>query len=82
MSARYFSPNSRYKIDETGIAADRIPPIRVTAFLYTVKQGDTLESIASKQLGDPLRYWEIADINPQITFPLSLKTGDVIRVPS
>jgi hypothetical protein len=32
-------------------------------------------------LGDPLRYWEIADINPQFKFPLDIVPGKVIRLP-
>jgi nucleoid-associated protein YgaU len=49
--------------------------------LYTVKQGDTLENIAARILGTTERYWELADLNPQVKFPLDLNTGDTIRIP-
>jgi nucleoid-associated protein YgaU len=49
--------------------------------LYTVRQGDTLERISARLFGTTERYWEIADLNPQIKFPIDLESGDVIRVP-
>lgn len=37
-----------------------------TVATYTVKQGDRLDLIASKYLGDPLMYWLICDANGAI----------------
>lgn len=48
---------------------------------YTVKSGDTVENIAAKVYGDPTQFWRIADINPQIKFPMDLAPGMVIRIP-
>jgi nucleoid-associated protein YgaU len=48
---------------------------------YVVREGDTLENIATRMLGLPTRYWEIADINPQVKFPLDLEVGTVLRLP-
>jgi hypothetical protein len=51
---------------------------------YTVKQGDTLQKIASKKLGDPKRWRDIADLN-DIRHPSNdekLKPGTVLKVPS
>ena len=50
--------------------------------LYTLKEGDTIEILANKLLGDPSRYWEIADMNPQVKFQWDLVPGDSIRIPS
>lgn len=47
----------------------------------TTKVGDTFDMIAAKTLGDPQRYWEIADINPQVPFPDGIPEGTVLRVP-
>jgi nucleoid-associated protein YgaU len=46
-----------------------------------VREGETLETIATRVLGNPLRFWEIADLNPQIKFPLDIATGTVLRLP-
>ncbi len=48
---------------------------------YTVKDKDTLSSIAKNVLGDEKRWQEIAKINPQIN-PNRIKAGMVINMPS
>jgi nucleoid-associated protein YgaU len=48
---------------------------------YSVKVEDTLEGLATQIYGDPSLWWRIADLNPQIRFPLDLKPGMVIRIP-
>ena len=48
---------------------------------YTVKINDTVESLASELFGDASLWWRIADVNPQIKFPLDLEPGMVIRIP-
>jgi LysM repeat protein len=47
---------------------------------YTVKDGDTLTSIAARKLGDSKRWKEIADLN-NLRSPRSIKTGQVLRMP-
>lgn len=77
---------SRYEkspvvIDDGVVAAVRKPVDDVYVQRYTVSSGETLESIASKIYGDPTQFWRIADINPQIKFPIDLTPGTVIRIP-
>ena len=77
---------SRYErnqaILEDGIVtAIRKPVDDMYVQKYTVSAGETLESIASKIYGDPTQFWRIADINPQIKFPIDLVPGTVIRIP-
>jgi len=76
-----YSSLSRYTNDSTGQLAFRGPVKRPNYNLYTVREGETLESIATRTLGNPLRYWELADLNPQIKFPLDLEVGTVLRLP-
>jgi len=76
-----YSSLSRYSNDPTGQLAFRGPVVRTNYNLYTVKEGETLESIATRTLGNPLRYWELADLNPQVKFPLDLEVGTVLRLP-
>lgn len=77
---------SRYEkgedvLEDGIITAVRKPVSNVYVQKYTVKSGETLESIAAKLYGDPTQFWRIADINPQIRFPLDLESGMVIRIP-
>lgn len=47
---------------------------------YTVRHGDTLSSIAARQLGYATRWHEIADLN-RIRDPKSIRVGQVLRLP-
>lgn len=79
--ARY-DATSRYEVDTDGQHASRRAYLSNLRYItYTVKEGDTLESIATRHLGNPLRFWEIADANPQVKFPLDITTGTVLRLP-
>lgn len=49
---------------------------------YVVKAGDTFESLAAKYLGNGRKWWVLADANPHIFWPLSLRAGDRIVIPS
>lgn len=56
-------------------------PAKPTALrTYTIKRGDTLYSIAERLLGDPKRYKEILQLNPQVT-PRKLHPGAKIAIP-
>lgn len=48
---------------------------------YIVRQGDTLASIAKKQLGDEKRAAEIAKANPGLDPNKALVTGQKIKLP-
>jgi len=54
-------------------------PVRVSRYL--VISGDTIENMAFKLFGDASQWWRIADVNPQISFPLDLYPGMEIRIP-
>ncbi len=49
---------------------------------YTVKAHDGLMSIARTQLGNPHRWKEILQLNPDIKDPNQLKVGQVIKLPA
>jgi hypothetical protein len=42
------------------------PPNFATVALHTVRQGDRLDLIAAKYLGDPLMFWLLCDANGAI----------------
>ena len=41
-------------------------------FLHTVSQGDRLDLLSFKYYGDPTRWWQICDANPELPFPTDL----------
>ena len=77
-----YSSLSRYRNDASGQTATRLPVTKRGYITYTVRDGDTVENIATRYLGNPARYWEVADMNPQVKFPLDLTTGMLLRLPS
>lgn len=77
----YYKSSARYTQDSSGISSSR-KALRTGRYLeYRVKDGDTLENLAFRLFGDRMRYWEIADMNPQIKYPLDLVVGETIRLP-
>jgi len=50
--------------------------------LYTVEEGDTLESIADRELGDPSRWAEIFALNRDaISDPDLILIGQILILP-
>jgi hypothetical protein len=50
----------------------RLIPGTPGQFLHTVNSYDRLDLLAYKYYGDPTRWWQIADANPEFPFPLDL----------
>ncbi len=48
---------------------------------HTVQEGDRIDLLAYRYLGDPTLWWVICDYN-YIFFPLDLELGSVLRIPS
>ena len=49
---------------------------------YTIKEGDTLYSIAKRMLGDGQRWQQIVDANPDLEDPTKLRPGMEIVIPA
>lgn len=49
---------------------------------YYAKEDEHMPLLGYKFMGDSTRWWEIAEVNPNIWYPLDLLPGDYIRVPS
>lgn len=84
MARTRFDASSRYQLDGNGMTATRIPQLAARYRMHSVVSGDTVDNLAHRLLGDHSRWWEIADLNPQLMRDgfLSLVPGDAIRVPS
>lgn len=50
-------------------------------YTYTWVEGDRVDSVAAKLYGSASEWWRIMDLNPEITDPLNIAPGTVIRVP-
>jgi hypothetical protein len=91
-----FSNNSRYYSLET--ATLTMPDGRVVSYKrrrflpqgdslpllveVTVTQGDRLDLIAARTLGDPQQFWRVCDANNTMSpFDLTAELGNVVRVP-
>jgi nucleoid-associated protein YgaU len=89
------SPQSRYA--STGASVVRVPnangmynltvlrTVPAAAAPYTLhiwRSGDRPDLVAAEALGNPLLWWAIFDINPEIIYPLSIPPGTVVRIPS
>lgn len=77
-----YRSSSRYRLSNGNRLADRVAYESTTYYQYVTKDGDNFARIAARVLNDPVRYWEIADINPQVEWPDEIPTGTVIRIPS
>jgi nucleoid-associated protein YgaU len=77
-----YKTSSRYRLSNGGRLADRIPYKEVKYYQYVTREGDTFELIAAKVFNDGSRYWEIADINPQVEWPGKLTVGTILRIPA
>lgn len=48
---------------------------------YMAREGDDMSVLAAELFGDSRRWWQLAEANPHIRYPLDLKMGDVLVVP-
>ena len=69
--------------DQYTTAIYRVFPgtVKIKYVEYTWTDGDTLDYLAAAYLGNSKLWWQILDINPSITNPLSIAPGTVIRIP-
>ncbi|HEY0183328.1 MAG TPA: tail protein X [Rhodopila sp.] len=52
-----------------------------TLVSHNVQQGDRIDTIAARYLGDPLLYWRIVDANLGVRPGETLVDGQSIRIP-
>ena len=49
--------------------------------VYTVREGDRMDTISATFLADPTAYWRIADANAAMSpFDLTAQVGDVLKI--
>lgn len=76
---------SRYESSQDESIIVGVPRTDTSRFVdfttYTLKYGERLDQVAARLYGDPTRWWEIAEINPEVSFPAGVEAGTVLRVP-
>ena len=65
----------------TYVFRSRIPSSNAPYVNYVWREGDRMDTVALKTIGDETLWWEIADLNPEILNPMHIEPGTVIRVP-
>ena len=76
------TPNKYTGVYEISVFRD-FPTSQLTTFKsYTWADGDSLGQVANQYLDNPKYWWEIADINPEITDCFNIAPGTVIKVPN
>lgn len=84
---------SRYEFSDVERLVDTKGTARPTVFAaptdelinfssYTVRQGDRIDLLADRFLGDAELWWKIADANPEWMFWDYLADGLTLRIPS
>lgn len=75
-------PTKKYTNEPTIAVFRKFPESTVTFYMeYTWKEGDSLAAL-SEAVGPGSKYWwNILDINPNITDPFSLTPGTKIYLP-
>lgn len=51
-------------------------------FIYEWVEGDRLDNLATRFLGDATLWWQLLDINPEIINPGFISPGTQIRIPN
>ncbi len=58
------------------------PFINSAFYHHVISLGDRMDLLAEQYLGDPTLWWQIADANPQITYPdIALLPPGISRIP-
>jgi hypothetical protein len=79
MRIRVTSRDTLYRV--TTISPPDTQPYQAP-FEYYAKEDEDWQFLAYKFTGDARRWWELADANQTVWYPLDLKMGDYIRIPA
>jgi hypothetical protein len=58
------------------------PTYATKFYTYEWKDGDRLDLIANKFLGNPQFWWKIMDLNPEVINPTQISAGTLLRLPN
>lgn len=69
-------------IRQTITDAHALPTTTFQFSYYTVKEGDRIDVLAQRFLGDAELWWVIADCNPQWLYYDNLPPNTILRIPN
>ena len=77
------SPNLKIKVinRDTTYPPLPVPHTTVPLMEYYVKADEGPQWLGFKFLGDAKRWWQIAEANPGVWYPLDVTMGDYIGIP-
>ncbi len=85
-NSRYNAANLKVVDTDRGVVRALYQPARIYVgqrfATVQAKEGDTFDLLAYRLYGDPLRWWRIAEANPQVFHPGPIPPGTIIRVPA
>jgi prophage DNA circulation protein len=58
------------------------PSYAQSFFVYEWVDGDRLDNLATRFLGDATLWWQLLDVNPEIVNPAVIKPGTQLRIPN
>ena len=76
------TPPPAAEIEPIASAAPAEDSAPANTILYTIKSGDSLWTIAQKQLGNGSRFNEILKLNPNISAKSNLTIGTKLKIPA
>jgi len=80
-TSRYKLANNNQEGSSVIVVSTRKPLYGTKYYMYTAKETDTFDILATQVLGDPSLWWKIADLNPHVPFPDQIPLGTRIRIP-
>jgi hypothetical protein len=64
------------------VTVQRVFPTETAGFYYYAwKEGDRIENVAYRLLGDASTWWKVMDYNPEIIDAINIPVGTLLRVP-
>ena len=72
--------NDRAEVSARELLNALDPAVLRVTYEHVVVQGERIDQLAYRKLGDSRLWWMLADLNPHVD-PLFLLGGDVLRVP-
>jgi hypothetical protein len=72
----------RTQVRDTLYLVTTVPDPAPPPMEYYAKEDESMQFLAYKFLDDPNRWHEIANANPKVWYPLDMKPGEYLRIPS
>lgn len=79
--SRYYTGPLAQEDEAVYVLREPATEVEIQLYGYVWKDGDRIDDLAAKFLGDPYSWWRIMDANPSIQDPWGIEVGTAIRIP-